>query len=75
MLKLIPMMGTIAAGTLNAAAGFAVTVAIGEAACVWLAYERRGLTAPPEEVRRAFADGLAAGLRQAKTPVRQETRP
>jgi hypothetical protein len=42
-------------------------VAIGEAACVWLAYQRRGLTAPDSEVRRAFAQGLAAGLRQAKS--------
>jgi uncharacterized protein (DUF697 family) len=67
VLKLIPIIGTVAAGALNAAAAFAVTVAIGEAACVWLAYRRRGLTAPNEEVRRAFADGLAAGLRQAKS--------
>jgi hypothetical protein len=43
-----------------------LTVGVGEAACVWLAYRRRGLIAPSEEVRRAFADGLAAGLRQAK---------
>ncbi len=66
MLKLIPVAGTVAAGALNAAAGFAVTVAIGEAACVWLAYQRRGLDAPTAEVRRAFAEGLAAGLKQAK---------
>jgi hypothetical protein len=45
---------------------FGVTVGIGEAACVWLAYRRRGLTAPDNEVRRAFADGLAAGLRYAR---------
>jgi uncharacterized protein (DUF697 family) len=66
MLKLIPVAGAVAAGALNAAAGFAVTVAIGEAACVWLAYQRRGLDAPTAEVRRAFADGLKAGLQQAK---------
>jgi uncharacterized protein (DUF697 family) len=66
LLKLVPVVGTAAAGALNAAAGFAVTVAIGEAACVWLAYQRRGLNAPDGEVRRAFANGLAAGLRQAK---------
>jgi uncharacterized protein (DUF697 family) len=66
MLKLIPVAGTVAAGALNAAAGFGVTVAIGEAACVWLAYQRRGLDAPTAEVRRAFAEGLAAGLKQAK---------
>jgi uncharacterized protein (DUF697 family) len=69
MLKLVPVAGTITAGALNAAAAFAVTVAIGEAACVWLAYQRRGLSAPTEEVRRAFADGLAMGLRQAKNPT------
>jgi uncharacterized protein (DUF697 family) len=67
LLKLIPIVGTVAAGALNAAAAFGVTVAIGEAACVWLAYQRHGLAAPDAEVRRAFADGLAAGLRQAKT--------
>ena len=61
-----PCSARVAAGALNAAAGFAVTIAIGEAACVWLAYQRRGLTAPSDEVRRAFADGLAAALRQAK---------
>jgi uncharacterized protein (DUF697 family) len=71
ILKLIPMVGSIAAGALNAAAAFGVTVGIGEAACVWLAYRRRGLTAPDIEVRRAFADGLAAGLRYAR---RQATR-
>jgi uncharacterized protein (DUF697 family) len=72
MLKLVPIMGTAAAGALNAAAGFAVTVAIGEAACVWLGYERRGLIAPTDEVRRAFGDGLAAGLRQAKIRAHPE---
>jgi uncharacterized protein (DUF697 family) len=67
MLKLVPVLGTVAAGTLNAAAGFAITVAIGEAACVWLAYQRHGQVAPTDAVRRAFAEGLAAGRRQAKS--------
>jgi uncharacterized protein (DUF697 family) len=71
MLKLIPVAGTVAAGALNAAAGFAVTVAIGEAACVWLAYQRRGLDAPTAEVRRAFADGLKAGLQQVRSRARR----
>jgi uncharacterized protein (DUF697 family) len=71
ILKLIPVAGTVAAGALNAATAFAMTVGIGEAACVWLAYRRRGLTAPNDEVRRAFADGLAAGLRQAKSQATQ----
>ena len=67
LLKPIPIVGTVAAGALNAAAAFAVTVGIGEAACVWLAYQRRGLTAPKDEVRRAFAEGLAEGLKRAKS--------
>jgi uncharacterized protein (DUF697 family) len=66
--KLIPMIGTFSAGAMNAMAGLAMTVGLGEAACVWLAYRRRGLTAPNAEVRRAFAAGLAAGLRHAKRP-------
>jgi uncharacterized protein (DUF697 family) len=74
MLKLVPVMGTVVGGALNAFAGFAVTVAIGEAACVWLGYQRRGLTAPSEEVRRAFADALAAALRQVKTSIHPEAR-
>jgi uncharacterized protein (DUF697 family) len=67
ILKLIPTVGTIAIGAINAAAGFAITVGLGEAACVWLAHQRRGLVAPDAEVRRAFAEGLAAGLRYAKS--------
>jgi uncharacterized protein (DUF697 family) len=68
LLKLVPIFGSAAAGGLNAAAAFGVTVGIGEAACVWLSYGRRGLTAPEGEVRRAFADGLASGLRYARRP-------
>jgi uncharacterized protein (DUF697 family) len=67
LLKLLPMFGSVAAGALNAAAAFGVIVGIGEAACVWLAYRRRGLSAPDIEVRRAFADGLAAGLRYGRS--------
>src|SRR5580658_8505386 len=65
------VVGSVAAGALNAAAAFAVTVGIGEAACVWLGYRRRGLIAPDNEVRRAFADGLAAGLRYGKRRAAQ----
>jgi uncharacterized protein (DUF697 family) len=77
LLKLIPMFGSFAAGALNAAAAFGVTVGTGEAACVWLAYRRRGLSAPDNEVRLAFANGLAAGLRYARNQAtrRPEDRP
>jgi uncharacterized protein (DUF697 family) len=67
VLKAIPAVGAVAAGALNAAAAFGVTVGLGEAACVWLAYRRRGLTAPNDEVRRAFAEGLEAGLSYARS--------
>jgi hypothetical protein len=52
-------------------AAFALGGGVGEAACVWLAYQRRGLVAPAEEVRRAFATGLAEGLRHAKRRERR----
>jgi uncharacterized protein (DUF697 family) len=71
LLKLIPVIGTAAAGALNAAAAFGVTVGIGEAACVWLGYRRGGLVAPTDEVRRAFVEGLAAGLRPRKPESRK----
>lgn len=63
LIKVIPGIGTWIGGALNASASFALTVGIGEAACVWLSYEARGKSAPPDEVRRAFTDGLAAGLK------------
>jgi uncharacterized protein (DUF697 family) len=66
MLKFVPMFGSVTAAALNAVSAFGVTVGIGEAACVWLSYRRRGLAAPDREVRRAFAEGLATGLRHAK---------
>jgi uncharacterized protein (DUF697 family) len=72
--KFIPLLGAILAGALNATSGFAVTVAIGEAACLWLAYQRQGLSAPTYEVRRAFTDGLALGLREAKNRTAQPDR-
>jgi uncharacterized protein (DUF697 family) len=67
LLKFIPMFGSVTAAALNAVSAFGVTVGIGEAACVWLSYRRRGLAAPDREIRRAFAEGLAAGLRYAKS--------
>ena len=75
MLKLVPVLGTMAAGALNAAAALGITVAIGEAACVWLAYQRRGLSAPSEEVRRAFAEGLKAALRAQSAAARSRDLP
>lgn len=66
ILKLIPGIGTWAGGALNAMAAFALGGGVGEAACVWLAYQHRGLVAPTNEVRRAFAAGLAEGLRHAR---------
>ena len=50
-------------------------IGIGEAACEWLAHRRRGLTAPDADVRRAFAEGVAAGLRRAKGRSREPERP
>jgi uncharacterized protein (DUF697 family) len=70
--KLVPILGTAMAGALNAAAALAVTIGIGEAACVWLGYRRRGQSAPTEEVRRAFAKGLAQGLRAKRADSQED---
>jgi uncharacterized protein (DUF697 family) len=66
IIKVVPLAGAFAVSGLNALAGFGVTVGLGEAACVWLSYQRRGLRAPNAEVRKAFAEGLSAGMRFAK---------
>lgn len=66
LLKLVPGAGTWLGGTLNATAAFSVTYGLGEAACVWLGHRKCGRKAPDEEVRRAFAEGLAEGLRRRK---------
>ena len=66
LLKLIPGVGTLVGGTMNAIAAFALTYGIGTAACVWLWYRKRGQTAPEEEVCAAFSDALSDGVRRAR---------
>lgn len=68
LVKLIPGVGSIAGGALNAAAAFALAAGVGEAACVWLAYRRRGAEAPAAEVRQAFRDALAGALEARRNP-------
>ncbi|MBY0335784.1 MAG: GTPase domain-containing protein [Acetobacteraceae bacterium] len=57
--KLVPGVGTLGAGAANAAFAAAFTAGTGEAALVFLRAARRGQAAPPEEVRRAYAEGFA----------------
>lgn len=66
LLKLIPGVGTLVGGTMNAIAAFALTYGIGAAACVWLWYRKRGQTAPDDEVYAAFGDALSDGVRRAR---------
>jgi uncharacterized protein (DUF697 family) len=66
LLKLVPVVGALGGGALNAAAAFALTAGMGESACVWFSYERRGQTAPDEKVREAFKKGVAEALLRAK---------
>lgn len=70
LLKLIPFIGTFAGGAINGALAFSVTAGIGQAACVWLDYHRRGETASQDEVRRAFADGLRRSA--PESPARKD---
>ncbi len=67
--KLIPGIGTVAAGAANAATGAAFTAGTGEAALVFLRAERRGQSAPREAVRRAYADGFRAWRSRAEQRV------
>lgn len=66
LLKLVPGVGTLLGGTLNAVAAFALTYAIGAAACVWLWYMKCGQTAPDKEISGAFSDALGDGVRRAR---------
>ena len=58
LLKLIPLLGSVGGAAINGALAFGMMVGLGQAACVWLDYQRRGKTAPREEIRAAFSDGL-----------------
>lgn len=66
LLKVIPGVGTLVSGTVNAIAAFALTYGLGAAACVWLWYRKRGQTAPDEEVHAAFREALSDGVRRAR---------
>jgi len=66
LVKLVPVVGSVAGGTLNALAAFALTYGIGTAACVWLWQRKCGQTAPDAEVSRAFRDALAEGVKRAR---------
>ena len=73
LLKLIPIAGTVAAGA--QCGGRLRGDRRDRGGRVRLAgHQRRGLTAPSAEVRRAFADGLAAGLRRTKNKRREPER-
>ncbi|MEM9670491.1 MAG: GTPase [Pseudomonadota bacterium] len=66
LLKIVPLVGTWLGAGLNAASAYALTVGIGEAACVWLAFQRRGQVASSAEVREAFAKSMASAFQKAR---------
>lgn len=65
LVKLIPIYGQTVGIAMSAVAAFAFTYALGNAACVYLGYRRRGDPAPDAAVRDAFADALRRGFEQA----------
>ena len=71
LLKLIPVLGTGAGGVINGALAFSLTAGLGQAASAWLDRLRLGETAPRDEVRSAFAEGLRR--RPPKPNSRKET--
>ena len=64
--KLIPVYGQAAGLVFSAAGAFAFTYALGIAASTYLAYRRRGLTAPSAAIRDDFARALREGFDQIK---------
>jgi len=66
LLKIIPVIGTAGGAALNATAAFSLTFGIGEAACVWLAYQAEGRTAPDA----AIVDAFKTGMRRKRPAVR-----
>lgn len=56
--KLIPLLGSFAGDAINGALAFRMTAGFGQAACVWLDYQRRGEIAPQADIRAAFAKGI-----------------
>jgi uncharacterized protein (DUF697 family) len=58
---------------MSAVAAFAVTYALGNAACLYLGYLRRGKAAPDAKVREAFAEALRRGFEQAARKRSQAT--
>jgi uncharacterized protein (DUF697 family) len=63
--KMIPVWGQTAGLAMSAAAAFALTYAIGRAACVYLGHRRRGLTVAKGDVRQAFREALRRGFEDA----------
>lgn len=71
LLKLVPGVGTVPGALMNSVGSFALTYALGEAACVYFGYTKKGQTPPNEEVRRAFRQAFAEGLKKARQQMRR----
>jgi uncharacterized protein (DUF697 family) len=63
LLKLVPGVGTVLAGAMNAAAAFALIYALGGAALSYFGDVRAKRTPVPEEVRQAFLHCLHGAFR------------
>ena len=63
--KMIPVWGQTAGLAMSAAAAFALTYAIGRAACVYLGHRRRGMAVSKGDVRQAFREALRRGFDDA----------
>lgn len=70
--KLIPVWGQTAGLAMSAAAAFALTYALGRAACVYLGYRRRGLAVAKGDVRQAFQEALRRGFEDAPRRRKQK---
>lgn len=72
--KLIPGWGQTAGLAMSAAAAFALTYALGRAACVYLGHRRRGLAVTKDDVRQAFREALRRGFEAASRLRKQKVK-
>jgi uncharacterized protein (DUF697 family) len=62
LLKVIPVVGSAVSGV----SAFALTYAVGRAACVYLRHRRAGESAPAGEVSETFSRALRDGIEEAR---------
>jgi uncharacterized protein (DUF697 family) len=69
LLKVIPVVGSAVSGV----SAFALTYAVGRAACVYLRHRRAGDSAPAAEIAETFSGALRDGIEEARRRAARRT--